>query len=145
MLFDPARRVLSTNRILSAICLQRSMPYRFTAPISPAPSPMNCRIQNCAASRNRADANRQTANGRYGGYRGYYGYGGYRAYYGYAASPDYYGYGAYPAYYQYDGHPVYYENGTSPVYYRYGGYYGDDAVLAIGAGVLGVVVGAAIT
>ena len=60
----------------------------------------------------------------YGGYPGYYrGYGGYRPYYG--------GYVGYPG------------------YYGYGGYYGhhhhhNDAWIAVGAGVLGVVIGSAI-
>ena len=70
----------------------------------------------------------------YGGYPGYYrGYGGYRPYYGgaYYGGPYYGGYVGYPG------------------YYGYGGYYGhhnhhNDAWIAVGAGVLGVVIGSAI-
>ena len=75
--------------------------------------------------------------GRYvGGYGGRYAY-GYPAYYGrgYAAYPRYYGYARYPRYYGYPGY--------------YGGYYGyhrnyNDAWIAVGAGVLGVMLGAAL-
>ena len=68
------------------------------------------------------------------GYRGSRGHHGYRsyAYRGHGGS-RYYGYGyGYPAYW-------------GPRYYGYGyGYGGDDAALAIGAGLLGVAVGTAI-
>lgn len=64
----------------------------------------------------------------YGGRYGYGGYGGYWPYYGYGA------YGGYPAYYGYGGYPG---------YYGYG-HYENGAWIAVGAGILGAVVGAAI-
>lgn len=64
-------------------------------------------------------------------------YGGYPAYYGG-------GYGVYPRHYGYGGYGGYY-----PRYYGYGGYYhdyhhhhGNDAWIAVGAGALGVMLGA---
>jgi hypothetical protein len=71
-----------------------------------------------------------------GGYRrsygGGYGYGGpvYYGHGGYGGYP-YYGYGGYPGYYGYGGH------------YGYG-YHDNDAWIAIGAGILGAMLGAAI-
>jgi hypothetical protein len=66
--------------------------------------------------------------GRYaGGYGGRYAY-GYPAYYGraYAAYPRYYGYAGYPRYYGYHNH------------------YNNGAWIAVGAGLLGVMLGAAL-
>ena len=71
--------------------------------------------------------------GRYvGGYGGRYAY-GYPAYYGrgYAAYPRYYGYARYPRYYGYPGYYGYHRNYN-------------DAWIAVGAGVLGVMLGAAL-
>jgi hypothetical protein len=53
------------------------------------------------------------------GYRGYRSYGGYRGYYGYRGTRGY------------------------PGYYHYG-HYNDDAAVALGAGIIGLAIGAAI-
>lgn len=72
------------------------------------------------------------------GYGGRYRYGGNVAYHGYR------GYGGYPGYYGYGGYVGY------PRYYGYGGYYGhhhhdnDGVWIALGAGVLGLLVGSAL-
>lgn len=74
-----------------------------------------------------------------GGYqRGYAGYGGRHGYYGYRGNGGYRGYYGYGGYY--------------PRYYGYGGYYGgyyhhhdnDGVWIALGAGLLGLIVGSAI-
>jgi hypothetical protein len=65
--------------------------------------------------------------GSYGGARGYRNYGGGRGYWN-RGYPGYYGYRVARGY---------------PGYYRYG-YYNDDAALALGVGILGVAIGAAI-
>lgn len=75
-------------------------------------------------------------NVAYYGRRGYSGYPAYSGYGGVARYPAYYrygGYGGYPGYYGYGG------------YYGHGGYYGyhhnDGAWIALGAGVVGIIVG----
>ena len=90
--------------------------------------------------------------GWHGGHRG----GGYvyAGRHGYAGNPVYYargGYGAYPVYGGYGGpvaYPAYGYGGYAgyPGYYGYGGYYdhhyhNDGAWIALGAGVVGVIVG----
>ncbi len=79
------------------------------------------------------------ARGYVGGYGGRYGYrGGYGGRYGYGGGPVYYGpryggyrgYGGYPGYYGYGGY--------------YGGYYDNGAWIAVGAGILGGIIGSAI-
>ena len=67
------------------------------------------------------------------GYGGWSGYSGYPAYPGYQGYGGYYpGYGGYPGYYGYNG------------YYGHYHHHGDDAWIAVGAGILGVMLGSVI-
>jgi hypothetical protein len=80
--------------------------------------------------------------GGHGYQRGYGGYGGgYVGRYGYSSNPVYYGYRGYGGYRPYPGYAGY------PGYYGYGGYYGhdNDAWIAIGAGILGFVLGSVVS